>query len=216
MPCSGTNVNALQPSAKALLRSHDQEICLHAIGSHMALIPAAMHDAVTRQFVLLAFYLSWLPIDVAEILLSEMVTARVARHTGVRITGQLGLRPGWETWGPYCGLVVDWCKRLGVEVVKAFVAFNLSDQQLRWVGGRFEHKDSGNVNVGRVVVNLGGGAGRALSEAWKEKAAREDANLPPTQRDKQLQAGRAAAALTRKRKIENASGLLGYQDTMRS
>ncbi|GFH06346.1 hypothetical protein HaLaN_00961 [Haematococcus lacustris] len=59
-------------------------------------------------------------------------------------------------------------------------------------------------------------AGRALSEAWKEKAAREEANLPPTQRNKQLQAGRAAAALTRKRKIENDSGLLGYQDTMRS
>ncbi|KAL6762926.1 hypothetical protein V8C86DRAFT_2509167, partial [Haematococcus lacustris] len=105
----------------------------------------------TRQFLLLAFYLSWLPIDAAEILLGEMVAARGARHTGVRIVGQLGLRPGWETWGPYCGLVVDWCKGLGVEVVNAFVAFNLSDQQVRW------HKDSGNVNVERVVFNLGGG-----------------------------------------------------------
>ncbi|KAJ9507927.1 hypothetical protein QJQ45_021274, partial [Haematococcus lacustris] len=37
------------------------------------------------------------------------------------IKGQLGLSPGWETWGPYCGLVVDWCKGLGVEVVNAFV-----------------------------------------------------------------------------------------------
>ncbi|KAL6746227.1 hypothetical protein V8C86DRAFT_2949970, partial [Haematococcus lacustris] len=101
----------------------------------------------SRQFVLLAFYLSWLPTDVAESLLNEMVTARVARKVGVRITGH----PGWETWGPYSGLIVDWCKRLGVEVVKAFVAFNLSDQQLEW------HKDRGDVNVGRVVVNLGGG-----------------------------------------------------------
>ncbi|KAL6745518.1 hypothetical protein V8C86DRAFT_3123411 [Haematococcus lacustris] len=126
-----------------------------------------------------------------------------------------------------------------------------------------EHKDSRNVNVERVVFNLGGGnvvnlrcgdeelcywlahgwgyfigpvasgkapvsdglfsvvaggraAGRAHSEAWKEKAAREEANLPPTPRDKKLQAGRAAATFIRKRKIENASGLLGYQDTMRS
>ncbi|GFH19532.1 hypothetical protein HaLaN_16489 [Haematococcus lacustris] len=96
-----------------------------------------MHEAVTRQFKLLALYLPWFPLDVAEHLLSEMVTAGVARHVGVRITGQLGLRPGWETWGPYCGLVVDWCKRQGVDVVSAFVTFNLSDQQLKWVGGRF-------------------------------------------------------------------------------
>ncbi|GFH10780.1 transposon Tf2-2 polyprotein, partial [Haematococcus lacustris] len=57
-------------------------------------------------------------------------------------------------------------------------------------------------------------ARRAHNEAWKEKAARVEANLPPTPRDIQLHAGRAAAALTRKRKIENTSGLLGYQDTM--
>ncbi|GFH19675.1 hypothetical protein HaLaN_16657 [Haematococcus lacustris] len=82
-----------------------------------------MHEAVTRQFVLLAFYLSWLPLDVAEILLGEMVAAGMAEKAGVRIVGQLGLGPGWETWGPYCGL----------------------------------HRDRGNVNVGRVVFNLGGG-----------------------------------------------------------
>ncbi|GFH24693.1 hypothetical protein HaLaN_22537 [Haematococcus lacustris] len=45
-------------------------------------------------------------------------------------------------WGPYSGLIVDWCKRLGVAVVGAFVAFNLSDQQLRW------HQNSGDVTVG--------------------------------------------------------------------
>ncbi|KAL6752710.1 hypothetical protein V8C86DRAFT_2748590 [Haematococcus lacustris] len=295
-----------------------------------------------------------------------MVTARVARKVGVRITGLLGLHPGWETWGPYSGLIVDWCKRLGVEVVKAFVAFNLSDQQLKW------HKDRGDVNVGRVVVNLGGGGlvnlrcgnetlhyrlpqgwayfigpvasgkapvsdglfcrhsvgiqphfrqprsgmvatcslvldvntttwtvsappepsllsaplllsscilhplilhdwvilrdslqscqfarataeawkekagreeanllptqrdiqlqagvvaagragGRATAEAWKEKADREEANMLPTQRDIQLQAGVVARARglreALKRKIENPSGLLGYEDTMRS
>ncbi|GFH09057.1 hypothetical protein HaLaN_04129 [Haematococcus lacustris] len=50
-----------------------------------------MHEAVTRQFELLVSYLSWLPLDVAEHLLSEMVTAGVARRIGVRITGQSGL-----------------------------------------------------------------------------------------------------------------------------
>ncbi|GFH25518.1 hypothetical protein HaLaN_23497 [Haematococcus lacustris] len=197
-----------------------------------------MHEAFTRQFVLLALYLSWLPLDVAEHLLSEMVTTGVARRVGVRITWQLGLRPGWETWGPCCGLVVDWCKRLGVDAVSAFVAFNLSDQQLKWVGDRFGHKDGGNMNVGRVVFNLGGGdvvklrcgdeelappgpsplplplfpliwhdwvtlrdnlprcrfrGGEGTAEFWKEKAGREAANLPPTPRDKQLQAGVVAA-----------------------
>ncbi|GFH32849.1 hypothetical protein HaLaN_32137 [Haematococcus lacustris] len=86
-----------------------------------------------------------------------MMTADAGMHVGVRITGQLGLRPDWPVWGPYCGLLVNWCKGLGVGVANAFVAFNLDDRQLKWVSGRFEHKDIGNVDVGRVVVNLGGG-----------------------------------------------------------
>ncbi|KAL6750175.1 hypothetical protein V8C86DRAFT_2819835 [Haematococcus lacustris] len=68
-----------------------------------------------------------------------------------RHRGQLGLCPDWPVWGPYCGLLVNWCKGLGVRVANAFVAFNLDDRQLKW------HKDSGDVDVGRVVVNLGGG-----------------------------------------------------------
>ncbi|KAL6748624.1 hypothetical protein V8C86DRAFT_3146508 [Haematococcus lacustris] len=308
-----------------------------------------MHEAVTRQFLLLAFYLSWIPVDVAELLLGEMVAAGMAGQTGVRIVGQLGFNPGWKKWGPYCGLLVDWCNSPGADAVSAFVAFNLRDMQLAL------HRDKGDVNVGRVVFNLGGGGvvnlkcdeelcygldhgwgyfigpvasgkapvtdgvfcrhsvgiqpgfsqphsgmvatcsliidvnsttwnvsappppslwpppisplilddwvllrgdlpqnckgwvsvawkqkaarveanqpptqrdkklqagrvatGRAVSEAWKQKAARVEANQPPTQRDKKLQAGKVAAALTLKRQVANASGLLGYEDTMRS
>ncbi|GFH06929.1 hypothetical protein HaLaN_01651 [Haematococcus lacustris] len=64
-----------------------------------------------------------------------------------------------------------------------------------WDDGR-EHKDSGNVNVGRVVFNLGGGGvvnlrcGDEELKAWKEKAGREAANLPPTPRDKRATGSR--------------------------
>ncbi|GFH09178.1 hypothetical protein HaLaN_04276 [Haematococcus lacustris] len=110
-----------------------------------------MHAAVKEQFVLIPCHIPWLPLAIAEQLLSELKTAGMAERVGVRITGDLGLAPGWIPWGPYSRLIVDRCKRLGVEVVAAFVAFNLSDHQLTW------HKDRGDVNVGRAVFNLGGG-----------------------------------------------------------
>ncbi|KAJ9511076.1 hypothetical protein QJQ45_002834 [Haematococcus lacustris] len=66
------------------------------------------------------------------------------------------------------------------------------------------------------VVAAGRAGGRAIREAWKEKAGREEANLLPTQRDIQLQAGVVARARglreALKRQIENPSGLLGYEN----
>ncbi|KAL6757839.1 hypothetical protein V8C86DRAFT_3135095 [Haematococcus lacustris] len=77
-----------------------------------------------------------------------------------------------------------------------------------------------DIQLQAAVVAAGRAGGRAFAEAWKEKAGREEASMPATQRDIQLQAAVVARARglreALKRKIENPSGLLGYEDTMRS
>ncbi|KAL6749193.1 hypothetical protein V8C86DRAFT_1049628 [Haematococcus lacustris] len=96
-----------------------------------------MHADVKGQFVLIPCHIPWLPLAIAELLLSEMKTSGKAKRVGVRITGDLGLAPGWIPWGPYSGLIVDLCKRLGVEVFAAYAtACRRVGEALRRLGGR--------------------------------------------------------------------------------